>query len=209
MNEHINSNGRLDVGNGHQIYWEDWGNQSAKPIIHLHGGPGTGFSDSHKQIYDPAIHRVIFHDQRGCGQSQPFGETKHNTTQDLISDIEKLKQHLGITGKTNVAGGSWGSALALLYAIAHPETVEKMLIWSIYTVRKAENDHVLEGYAKPFFPEAWGRFIRLVPAEHRLNGTSIMKFYASKMRSSSPQEAEKYALEWSLWEYNLVSLNYD
>lgn len=209
METHINSNGFLDVRDGHQIYWEDWGNPQSKPIIHLHGGPGAGFSDSHKQIYDPTIHRVIFHDQRGCGKSTPFGSTDSNTTQNLINDIELLRKHLGIQGKVPVAGGSWGSALALLYAIAHPESVSKLMIWSVYTVRKIENAGVTEGYAKTFFPEAWDRFISLVPSDKRHNADDILGYYHHMMRSDDPREVRKYALEWSLWESNLVTLDYD
>jgi proline iminopeptidase len=91
--EFTNDSGLLDVGDGHQIWWHDWGNKKAKTaIFHLHGGPGGGTKNKHKLSYDPAVHRVIFHDQRGNGQSLPFGGTEHNTTQDLIADMERLRE---------------------------------------------------------------------------------------------------------------------
>lgn len=209
MNEYLNNSGYLDTGDGHQIYWEDWGNKQARPILYLHGGPGGGFSDKNKALFDPAEHRVIFHDQRGSGRSKPFGETRKNTMQDLIADIEALRAHLGIVGKAYVAGGSWGSTLALLYALAHPEKVEKLLVWSIFLARQFEVDYVNEGYPRYSFPEAWERFIGLVPPSHRANGTAIMKYYAGKINSRDQEIAKKYADEWTLWEYSLLSINYD
>ncbi len=107
----INSSGFLDVGDGHQLYFEDWGNPDGIAIIHNHGGPGNGFSDQHKALYDPKIHHVIFHDQRGAGRSTPFATTENNTTLDLINDIEFICEHFGLD-TIYIAGGSWGSALS-------------------------------------------------------------------------------------------------
>lgn len=206
--DNINDKGFLDVGNGHSIYWEDWGNPKAKPIFSLHGGPGTGFGDSHKTLFDPKKHRVIFHDQRGSKRSTPFAEIKNNTTQDLIADIERLRTKLGIE-KMYIFGGSWGSTLSLLYTIAHPENVEKIVIWSVFLARQFEVDFVNEGYPKYFFPAAWERFISLVPEDHRKTGDSVMRYYAQNIHSSDQETATKFANEWSLWESTLVSINYD
>jgi proline iminopeptidase len=205
---HINAKGQLNVGDGHQIYWEDWGDPSGVPIISLHGGPGNGFNDTHKTLFDPAKHHVIFHDQRGCGKSTPFASIEHNTTQDLIHDIELLREKFGLE-KVHVVGGSWGSSLALCYAIAHPEHVKSLLIWGVYLIRQFETDWVNEGYPRYNFPTEWARFIELVPEEHRANGNSIMKYYAEQMRSSDPKIANRYAVEWTLWESTLVSIAYD
>lgn len=205
---HINKSGYLDVGDGHQIYWEDWGNPKANPIVHLHGGPGGGFSDSHKLLYDPKVHRVIFHDQRGCSRSTPFASTKNNTTKHLIADIERLRNHLGIM-KVYVSGGSWGSALALLYAIAHPSKVSKIMLWSVYLVRQAENDFVNLGYARYNLPHEWDRFISLVPVKYRKNGNDVMRYYQAKILSKDKKISRKYAIEWTLWESSLVSLDHN
>ncbi|MDO8497556.1 MAG: prolyl aminopeptidase [bacterium] len=208
MDRHINNRGHLDVGDGHKIYFEDWGNPKASPSFYLHGGPGGHFSDSSKLLFDPTKHRVIFHDQRGCGQSTPYAKTENNTSQHLIRDIEKLRTHLGIENM-NVIGGSWGSTLSLLYTISHPERVKRLIMWGVYLIRQFETDYVNEGYPRHTFPEAWSRFIALVPKEHRKNGDSIMKYYAGMIRSKDPKVAKLHADEWTLWEYTLCSIDYD
>jgi proline iminopeptidase len=204
---HINAKGFLET-DGHKIYWEDWGNPKATPIFSVHGGPGGGFSDKHKLRFDPRKHRVIFHDQRGSGLSLPFADIKNNTTEGLIKDIEALREHLKIK-KMHVMGGSWGSTLSLLYAIAHPERVKKLLIWSVFLIRQFEIDFVNEGYPRYFFTEAWERFISLVPVEHRKTGNDVMRYYAEKINSADTKVAHKYADEWTLWEYTLCSIQYN
>lgn len=207
--DHVNDSGYLDVGDGHRVYWEDWGNKDAKPIFYLHGGPGGGFHDGNKLLFDPLKHHVIFHDQRGSGRAKPFGEMKNNTSQDLVEDINKLRDHLGIKEKAYIMGGSWGSTLSLLYAIAHPGKVEKLLIWSVYLVRQFETDYVNEGWQRHSFPEAWDRFIALVPEEHRKDGEATMAYYAKMINSENQEVAKKYSDEWTLWEYSLCTINYD
>lgn len=202
------TSGHLDVGDGHKIYYEEWGNKKAFPIMHLHGGPGGSFDESSKQYYNPKKHHVIFHDQRGCGKSLPYASTKNNTSQDLIDDIVKLRNHLGIK-QVAVIGGSWGSTLTLLYAIAHPESVTQMIIWGVYLIRQVETDYVNEGFMKYTFPEAWERFIEPIPKKDRKNGDLVMQFYADKIRSKDPKEALHFANEWTIWECTLMSLDYD
>ncbi|MDB5166002.1 MAG: Proline iminopeptidase [Candidatus Saccharibacteria bacterium] len=205
---YVRDKGFLDVGDGHKIYWEDWGNPDATPVMHFHGGPGGGFSDGHKIMFNPDKQRIIFFDQRGSGRSTPYAETIDNTTQKLIEDTEKLREHLGIE-KMHLVGGSWGSTMVLTYAIAHPDRVLSMVMWGIYMGRQFENDLISAGHARYNYPEAWERFIALVPAEYRQNGTSITQYYADKINSDDDAEAHKYANEWALWESSLLSLSYD
>lgn len=205
---YVRKSGHLTVGDGHKIYWEDWGNPKGFPIIHLHGGPGGGFSETHKLIYDPEIHRVIFHDQRGSGRSTPFASIKDNTTQHLLADIEKLLQYLKID-KVYVAGGSWGSTLTLAYTIAHPDRVAKMMMWGIFLNRNFEVDYLYQGMAKHTFPEAWERFISHVPKKDRGSSQQVINFYVTKLQSKDKQAALKYAAEWNLWESSTVSIKYD
>jgi len=205
---YVIKSGNLDVGDGHIIYWEDWGNPDAFPVVHFHGGPGGGTSDSHKFLFNPEKHRVIFFDQRGSGKSTPFAEVKENNTQKLIEDTEKLREHLAID-KWYVVGGSWGSTMTLVYAIAHPERVKAMVAWGIYLGRQFENDLIANGYARYNYPEAWERFIDLVPEEHRTDGKSITQYFSDKLHSTNQSEAIKYADEWSLWENTLTSVLYD
>lgn len=208
QDEHTINTGYLDVGDGHKIYWEEWGNPKAPPIIHFHGGPGGGFSDSNKLIFNPDKHRVIFYDQRGAGKSTPYAEIKNNTTQHLIEDAEKLRKHLGL-GKVYLIGGSWGSTMTLMYALTYPENVKGIVMWGVYLARQFENDFISAGYSRYTYPEAWEHFISLVPEENRKDGTSITKFYADKINSSDKKTAIKYADEWTLWECSLVSIDYD
>ncbi len=204
----VHNSGMLDVGDGHKLYWEDWGNPKSTPIMHFHGGPGGGFSDSHKLMFNAQKHRVIFYDQRGSGKSTPYASTKDNTTQKLVEDAEKLRKHLKID-KMHLVGGSWGSTMTLAYAMAYPDNVKAMVMWGIYLTRQFENDLIAAGYAKYNYPEAWERFISLVPEEHRKDGDSITRYYSGKINSKNTKEAIQYADEWTLWECTLLSVNYD
>src|SRR3990167_4231122 len=134
--------------------------------------------------------------------------TKHNTTQYLISDIEKLRKHLKIES-FYVFGGSWGSTLALLYTIAHSKRGKKLIMYGVYLATQEENDWVNEGKPRSAFPEAWERFISLVPKKHRKNGDSIMQYYAGKISSKNKAVAKKHADEWSLWEWVVMTMNYN
>ncbi len=124
--------GMLDVGDGHLVYWEVCGNPDGKPAVTLHGGPGTGCSTGLRRYFDPAKYRVVLFDQRGCGRStphagEPEADLSANTTDHLIADMERLREHLGIE-KWLLFGGSWGSVLALVYAERHPGRVSEMVL---------------------------------------------------------------------------------
>jgi proline iminopeptidase len=126
--------GMLDVGDGHQVYWETCGNPAGKPALVLHGGPGSGCSPGWRQYFDPNLYRIVLFDQRGCGRSRPHASDPNadlstNTTAHLLADIELLRRHLGIE-RWLVLGGSWGSTLALAYAEQHPTHVTEMVLFS-------------------------------------------------------------------------------
>ena len=106
--------GMLDVGAGHRVYWEQSGHSVGIPVLFCHGGPGSSCSPAHRRFFDPARYRAILFDQRGCGRSQPLGETRHNTTWDLVADMEALRRHLEVE-RWLLFGGSWGATLALAY----------------------------------------------------------------------------------------------
>lgn len=118
--------GFLDVGHGHRIYYERAGTPGAKPAVFLHGGPGGGISPEYRRYFDPARYDVLLFDQRGCGRSTPHAEIAHNTTWDLVEDIERLRKHIGVS-KWLVFGGSWGSSLALAYSETHPQQVSEII----------------------------------------------------------------------------------
>jgi len=117
----------LSVPGGHEIYYEQSGRADGKPALFLHGGPGGGTSPWHRRFFDPAVYRIILFDQRGAGKSRPHASLENNTTCDLVADIERLREHLGI-GTWQVFGGSWGSTLSLAYAETHPDRVTAMIL---------------------------------------------------------------------------------
>lgn len=204
-NEHIIRSGKLAVGNGHRIYWVDWGNKKVQnPIFYLHGGPGGGFNENDFLRFDPKKHRVVFHDQRGSGRSTPFASIAYNTTPDLLSDITTLQDHLGFE-KISLYGISWGSTLSLLYGIEHPERIEKMLVGGIFLARKADEEFYLQGKVCTHFPEAWERFVAITPKDKQ---NDIAGYYKSKLFSGTPTERKKSAKEWMLYESAILRLDY-
>lgn len=159
--------GYLDVGEPHRLYWEQIGNPDGIPVVFLHGGPGSGISDAHRRFFDPDHFNVLLFDQRGTGRSAPVAELSGNTTQDLISDIERLREMLGIE-RWIVFGGSWGSTLALAYGEAHPERCLGFVLRGIFLGTDAEIDWFMHGMGH-FFPEAAQRFEQFLPEDERDN----------------------------------------
>lgn len=147
------ANGLLDVGDGHRLYFETWGNPAGVPVVVLHGGPGSGCSPRLRELYDARRHHVVFFDQRGCGRSLPLGDIRANTTAHLIDDIERLRCHLGIS-RWWVSGGSWGATLALAYAAAHPQVVESVVVRSVFMPGEGNVRWFFGGLAA-LRPEAW------------------------------------------------------
>lgn len=157
----------LDVGDGHQLYVHDWGNSKAKtPIIFLHGGPGSGTKDKYKSTYDPAMHRVIFFDQRGSGKSLPYGSLENNTTDYLVDDIKKIIDRLELK-EVILSGGSWGSCLALAFGLKHPRHVKSMVLRGIFTGSKSEIAWISKGLFKDFFPDVWQDLLKNTPTSHQ------------------------------------------
>jgi proline iminopeptidase len=156
----------VDVGDGHRLYVQDWGCADApRPVLALHGGPGTPSADSHKEYFDPSRQRVLFYDQRGVGRSEPYGSLEHNTTQHLIEDLEKVLDPFGLD-KAVLMGGSWGSCLALAFAVAHPDRVHALALYGLLTGRQQELDWLNQGRWRTFFPEVWQWYLRRTPPEH-------------------------------------------
>lgn len=194
----------LDVGNGHQIYAQDWGKADAKiPVFYLHGGPGNGCDNKDKQKFDPGTQRVIFHDQRGAGKSLPKGELDHNTTANLIEDINRIADKLNIK-KFVLSGGSWGSTLALAYATAHPDRVAGTVIDGVFTSTQEEIDWLEKGGWRTFFPELWDKYITGVPASYQNNpGQYLFK----RILSDDTDEAKRAAYTYMSMEIGLLKLD--
>jgi pimeloyl-ACP methyl ester carboxylesterase len=150
--------GMLDVGEGQRVYWEVCGNPNGKPAVVLHGGPGSGCTPGLRRYFDPAAYRIVLFDQRGAGRSVPDAgdptiDLSTNTTHHLISDIELLREHLGID-RWLVFGGSWGATLALTYAERHPQRVAEIVLASVTMTRPAEIQWLYHGVGR-FLPEEW------------------------------------------------------
>lgn len=194
----------LDTGDGHQIYVQDWGNKEVKiPIFLLHGGPGNGVYDNDKEKFDPLTQRVIFHDQRGSGKSLPTGSLEGNTSQLLVEDIEKIVQRLDLE-KIILAGGSWGSTLALLYGITHPKRVVGMVIDGVFTSSQDEIDWLDKGKWATFFPDIWQEYQATVPDSYKDNPT---KYHFEHAFSDDPETAKKSSYAYLSMELALLKLD--
>ncbi|MBO6506381.1 MAG: prolyl aminopeptidase [Kordiimonadaceae bacterium] len=193
----------LSVGDGHKIYVEQSGNPNGLPVLFVHGGPGGGTSPIQRRFFNPSKYRIILFDQRGCGQSKPHASLEHNTSHHLVSDMERIRSHLAIE-KWMLFGGSWGSTLALLYAQAHPERVQSLVLRGIFLMRQKELDWFYRDGTGRIFPEAWSRFVGMVPEGER---EDIIAAYYHRLTDPAFEDTRlRFAKEWSLWEGSTVTL---
>ncbi len=188
--------GTLSVDARHTIYYEQCGNPAGKPVVMLHGGPGAGCGAKMRRFHDPAHYRIVLFDQRGSGRSTPHADLVDNTTWDLVADIERLREHLGIE-RWQVFGGSWGSTLALAYAEAHPGRVTEMVLRGIFMLRRWELEWFYQEGTSRLFPDAWDKYLEPIPTVER--GDLISSYHR---RLTSPDEATRLAAAraWSVWE---------
>ncbi len=193
--------GHLKVCAPHRLYYEESGNPQGRPVVFLHGGPGAGTSAPYRRFFDPDFYRIILYDQRGAGQSTPYAALEANTTWDLVEDLERLRLHLGVE-RWLVLGGSWGSTLALAYAIRHPEPVIGLILRGIYLGRRWENLWLYQEGASHFFPEAWQKFIAPIPLEER---GDLIGAYHRRLTDPDPQ-VHLPAAAFSAWESSISRL---
>jgi len=194
--------GRLAVSFGHEIYYEQYGNPNGKPALFVHGGPGGGSSRIQSRFWDPKRYRVVLFDQRGCGRSTPHASLEDNTTWDLVDDMERLREHLGIA-RWQVFGGSWGSTLALAYAETHPEAVTELVLRGIFLLRRWELDWFYQCGASRMFPELWQQFLAPIPPNER---GDLLAAYHRRLVGADAQEQLEAARAWSIWEGATSSL---
>jgi proline iminopeptidase len=195
----------IDMGDGHRIYVEQCGRRDGVPVLVLHGGPGGGCSPAMRRYFDPTVYRTVLFDQRGCGRSRPTAAVVANTTWDLISDIETIRETLGIA-RFILFGGSWGATLALTYAITHPERVRHMVLRGVFLGTRAELDWFYGGGAGAFFPELWARFIDPIPEAER---GDLIAAYHRRLFSGNMVEEMRFARLWAQWENALASVATD
>ena len=197
--------GRLKVGGGHEIYYEECGNANGTPVVIVHGGPGGGCNATMRRYHDPSRYRIVLFDQRGCGRSVPYASLEQNTTWHLVEDMERIRQHLGIE-RWQLLGGSWGSTLALAYAQTHPSRVSSMILRGIFLLRRRELEWFYQEGCSWLFPEAFAEFQRIIPPEER---GDMIAAYCRRLMSENRAVHMEAAKAWSIWEGTTLSLMVD
>jgi proline iminopeptidase len=194
----------LQTADGHRIYLEQSGNPHGIPVLMCHGGPGGGSSPFQRTLFDSQRYRVVLFDQRGCGQSTPFASLTHNTTADLISDIEMIRNHLGID-RWLVAGGSWGSTLALAYGQQHPSRCLGFILRGIFLGRAEDIDWLYRpgGGASQIFPDYFADFMQPI---NDFKGLDVLVAYRQLLQGHHEQQQLAAAQAWSLWESRVATL---
>jgi proline iminopeptidase len=199
--------GRLDVGDGHVLYFESVGTPAGTPAVYLHGGPGGGARPGARRYFDPTAYRAVLFDQRGCGRSRPLAtepgaELSTNTTDHLVADIERLRAHLGVD-RWVVVGVSWGVTLALVYAQRHRAHVAGLVLAAVTAGTRRETTWITRDMGR-VFPEQWERFAQLVPPAER--GGDLAAAYARLLAASDAELRAEAARRWCDWEDTHVSL---
>jgi proline iminopeptidase len=197
----------LVTADGHLVYYESFGNPDGVPIVFLHGGPGSGASVNQRRLLDPALFRAVIVDQRGTGRSRPLasdpGASRDtNTTQLLISDLEAIREHLGIE-RWVLAGFSWGTTLGLAYALAHRDRCRGLLLALVTTTSAREVRWITRDVGE-IFPREYERFVAFIP--DALRALPNVTAYAEMLWGSDVELAERAAVEWCRWEDAHVSL---
>ncbi|MGC5172576.1 prolyl aminopeptidase [Microbacterium sp. DT81.1] len=203
------AHGAIAADGGASIYWEESGTPDGVPALWLHGGPGGSLGDAwHRSMFDPDRYRLIGIDQRGSGRSRPNildarDTLASHTTQQLIADIEAVRDALGVE-RWVVAGMSWGTTLALAYALEHPDRVRALALTAVTTTSREEVEWITEGVGR-IFPEEWAAFER---ASDRVGGERIVDAYARRLAGGESTDREAAARDWDTWEGVHVSLDH-
>ena len=194
--------GLLPVSRLHTLYYEEVGLPQGLPALALHGGPGGGITPEMRRFFNPRLYRLVLFDQRGCGRSTPRASLEDNNTWALVEDIEKLRRHLGIE-KWLVFGGSWGSTLALAYAVTYPERVRALVLRGVFLLTRAEILWFYQSGANMIFPDAWERYLAPIPQEEQ---GDLVDAYYRRLTSADPATRLVAARAWARWEGETISL---
>ena len=186
----------ISVSDIHELSIKEYGNKNGIPMIFLHGGPGAGASSIYQKYFNPEKYRLIMFDQRGCGNSKPYGEVSHNSTQHLIEDINSILDFLDIK-KAHIYGGSWGSTLALLYAEANPNRVISLTLRGIFLCRKNDIQWFYQYGASEIYPSYWSDYISIVD-KSKLD--DILSEYHRLIFSEDEALSIEACNKWSIWE---------
>lgn len=192
----------LSVGSGHELYVETAGNPQGIPVIFLHGGPGGHVSEASRRFFDPEAYFIILFDQRGTGQSKPFLSLEANTIFHSVEDMECLREHLGIEA-WYVFGGSYGSTLALTYAIHHPDRVKHLILRGIFLGRQEDIDWLYQAGASYFVPEAFDGFKNFIPEQEQ---GQLVEAYYQRLTQGKPAMRQQASKLWADWESSVINL---
>lgn len=193
---------RLAVDSLHVLHVEECGNPDGVPVLLVHGGPGAGIEPYHRRFLDPNVYRMVLFDQRGAGRSTPHASLESNTTQHLLADLELLREHLGIN-RWLLLGGSWGSALSLLYAESHPQRVLGLILRGIFLCRPREIRWFYQDGAGRVFPEYWQEFLAPIPEEERHD---LLAAHYRRLIGDDEVARMACAKAWSLWQGRAATL---
>ena len=193
---------QLPVTPPHVLYVEECGNPDGIPVVFLHGGPGAGCEEYHRRFFNPELYRIVLFDQRGAGKSTPHAELQHNTTWDLVADIETIRQQLRID-RWLVFGGSWGATLALAYAQTQPQRVMGLILRGIFLCRPREIDWFYQEGASRIFPDYWEHFVNIIPEAER---HTMVAAYYQRLTSRDELIRMQAAKAWSVWEGRTATL---
>lgn len=204
MQENLIEEGYLPEVDGHEVYFARYGNPNGPAILSIHGGPGSSSKVKQAMQFDLSRYQVILYDQRGCGKSVPQGSIEKNTTQDLVDDIERLRAQLAIDAWF-VAGNSWGSTLALVYAQAYPKRVKGLLLSSIFLASPQEEAWAFtEGGVSRVFPDVWERRLSFLQ-QYAATPQNAPKALLEKIQSDDTELIKQVAAGVLNWEWNLTS----
>jgi proline iminopeptidase len=184
-----------DVGGGHSVYVEECGNPAGIPAVFLHGGPGGGCKIYQRSFFDPAKYRAILFDQRGCGRSKPFGRLQDNTTAHLLADMELIRERLGLD-RWLLFGGSWGSALAFLYAQKFPHRVSGIVSRGTFLARQEDLDWYLNDGVNRIYPERWAELLDAVQCKP---GAELVAAFHTILHGEDELARRRAARAWSVW----------
>ena len=207
-NKEIHYDDKIITSDGHEIYFEVKGNSSSTPVVFLHGGPGARVVPAHYDFFNPKLFFSILFDQRGCGKSEPFCELKNNNIQNLILDMERIREKLGLQ-KWILFGGSWGSTLALYYAINYPERCLGLVLRGVFLGTRNEIDWFLCGMRK-FYPEAHKLLLKGLNFSELEQPTSdeILKRGSELIFSKNEEVSQKAANAWAKYEMSCSTIDY-
>ncbi|WLP85496.1 prolyl aminopeptidase [Mycoplasma seminis] len=195
--------GYLQVDDIHSLYYEVSGNPNGQAVFFFHGGPGGSTSAKCRRFFDPKFYKIVLFDQRGAGKSKPYCELKNNTTQELVEDVEKLRKHLNL-GKVVILGGSWGSTLAMCYAIKYAKNIKALILRGVFLARQEDIDFLYEKGADVFYPDYFAKYKKFVENE---KGNSILEKYYNLLIGDDLEKRKQAADLFANWESEVVSIN--